>query len=111
MTPVGDKLMRFEFATATRIIFGPGTLSEVGPLASKIGKRALVVTGGTPSRAQPLFDLLDKQGISYECFTISGEPTVEVARAGTELARKTGCDVIIGIGGGSVLDTGKAISA
>jgi alcohol dehydrogenase class IV len=111
MTPVGNDLMRFEFATATRIIFGPGTLSEVGPLASKMGKRAFIVTGRTPSRAQPLFDLLDKQGIGYECFTISGEPTVEVARAGTELARKTGCDLIIGIGGGSVLDTGKAISA
>ncbi len=103
--------MRFEFATATRIIFGPGTLSEVGPIASKMGKHALVVTGRRPSRVQPLFDLLDKQEIGCECFAISGEPTIEVARAGTELAGKTGCDLIIGIGGGSVLDTGKAISA
>jgi alcohol dehydrogenase class IV len=103
--------MRFEFATAARIIFGPGTLSDIGAIASKMGSRALVVTGRSPSRAQPLFDLLDKQGIGCECFTISAEPTVEVARAGTERARKTGCEFIIGIGGGSVLDTGKAIAA
>jgi|FLYN01.1.fsa_nt_gi alcohol dehydrogenase class IV len=102
--------MRFEFATATRIIFGPGILGEVGPIAAKMGSRALVVTGRTPARAQPLFDLLDEQGISYECFAVGGEPTVEVARAGTELARKTGCDLLIGFGGGSVLDTGKAIA-
>ncbi len=102
--------MRFEFATATRIIFGPGTLNEIGAVAARMGKRALVVIGRTPSRAQPLFGLLDEQNIGYECFTVNGEPTVEVARAGTDMARRTGCDLIIGFGGGSVLDTGKAIA-
>jgi len=102
--------MRFEFATATRIIFGPGTLSEVSAIAPKLGSRALVVTTRTVSRAQPLFALLDKTGIAYECFAVDGEPTVETARAGTELACKTDCDLIIGFGGGSVLDTGKAIA-
>jgi alcohol dehydrogenase class IV len=103
--------MRFEFATPARIVFGPGTLSEIGTIASKMGKRALVITFTTPSMSQPLLSLLDQQGIGYECFTVSTEPTVELARAGTELASKTDCDLIIGMGGGSVLDTGKAISA
>jgi alcohol dehydrogenase class IV len=102
--------MRFEFATATRIIFGSGTLSEVSAIAPKLGSRALVVTTRTVSRAQPLFDLLDKAGIPYECFAVDGEPTVETARAGTELARQSACNLIIGFGGGSVLDMGKAIS-
>ena len=43
--------MRFEFATATRIIFGAGVLHEVGPLAAEMGRKALVVTGGSPERA------------------------------------------------------------
>ena len=48
--------MRFEFATATRIIFGPGTLKEIGSIAAEMGSRALVVTGSSPKRAQPLLD-------------------------------------------------------
>jgi len=54
---------RFEFATATRIIFGAGTLREVGPLAAEMGNRALVVTGRTIERATPLLDALTAQGI------------------------------------------------
>ncbi|MBC8447053.1 MAG: iron-containing alcohol dehydrogenase [Chloroflexi bacterium] len=103
--------MRFEFATATRIVFGAGTLREVGPLAAAMGSRALVVTGRTPARAQPLLDLLAAQGLKTVTFSVSGEPTTAVARQGTQRAREAGCDLIIGIGGGSVLDTGKAIAA
>jgi len=57
--------MRFEFTTATRIIFGAGTLREVGALAAEMGKRALVVTGQTIVRATPLLDALREQGIEY----------------------------------------------
>jgi alcohol dehydrogenase class IV len=111
--------MRFEFAAATRIIFGAGTLREVGPLAVKMGSRALVVMGRTalqgardkPARAAPLLAALATQGIDYLTFTIAGEPTTEVARLGTQGAREADCDLIIGFGGGSVLDTGKAIAA
>ena len=46
--------MRFEFATANRIIFGAGTLDEVGPIAAEMGNRALVVTGRSVDRAAPL---------------------------------------------------------
>ena len=119
--------MRFEFATATRIIFGPGTLGEVGSLAAEMGHRALVVTGrtalrqaqgellrqaqGESSRAQPLLDGLDAAGIEVVTYSVASEPTVEVARAGTQRAQETSCDLVIGFGGGSALDTGKAIAA
>ena len=111
--------MRFEFAAATRIIFGAGTLHEVGPLAAEMGRRALVVTGRTalrrardkPARAALLLAALAAQGINYLTFTVAGEPTTEVARMGTQGAREADCDLILGFGGGSVLDTGKAIAA
>jgi alcohol dehydrogenase class IV len=102
---------RFEFATATRIIFGAGTLRGVGPLARAMGRRALVVTGRTTERARPLLELLAAQEIGTVPFAVTGEPTTEVARLGTERARESGCDLIVGFGGGSTLDTGKAIAA
>lgn len=103
--------MRFEFATATRIIFGPGTLAEVAPLAAEMGCRALVVTGSTNERAAPLLDRLRKQGVDFVTFNVAGEPTTAVALAGVERAREAGCDFVIGMGGGSVLDTGKTVAA
>jgi len=103
--------MHFEFATATRIIFGPGTLREVGPIAAEMGRRALVVMGRTPQRAQPLLDLLSAQGLEAITFSVAGEPTTEVVRLGTQRAREANCDLIIGIGGGSVIDTAKSIAA
>ena len=103
--------MRFEFATATRIIFGAGTLREVGPIAAEMGRRALVVTGRTPARARPVLDALAAQGVDTITFSVAGEPTTEVVRLGTQRARETDCDLVIGFGGGSALDSGKAIAA
>ena len=67
--------MRFEFATATRIIFGRRTLREAGPIAAEMGSRALLVTGRSTERAAPLLDALTAQGIEAVTFTVSGEPT------------------------------------
>ncbi len=103
--------MRFEFATATRIIFGPGTLGEVGPLAAEMGSRALVVTGRTTARAKPLLGELAAQGIDIVTYSVTDEPTVGVARLGTQRAQEADCDLVVGFGGGSALDTGKAIAA
>jgi alcohol dehydrogenase class IV len=103
--------MRFEFATATRVIFGPGTLREVGPLACQMGHRALVVMGRSVERAAPLLDLLAAEGMGVVTFSVAGEPTTGVARQGIEQARQAACDLVIGYGGGSALDTGKAIAA
>lgn len=97
--------MRFEFATATRIIFGSGTIQEVAPRAAEIGHYAFVVTGRSLERAARLLEHLKKQGMEFIPFKVSAEPTTTIALAGVQLARQAGCDMVIGIGGGSVLDT------
>ncbi len=103
--------MRFEFATATRILFGPGVVSQVAPIAASLGHRSLVVVGQTAERAAPLLAQLKAQGIETSTFRVVGEPTVETVLAGLKQARDAACDLIIGMGGGSVIDTGKAVAA
>jgi alcohol dehydrogenase class IV len=103
--------LRFEFATATRIVFGAGSLRGLGPLAKELGQAALVVTGRTPSRAEPLLSLLHGQGIRGTTFSVSGEPEVETVRQGVALAKREQCELVISFGGGSALDAGKAIAA
>lgn len=103
--------MRFEFASSRRIIFGPGVLREISSFTTDLGSRALVVTGRTTDRAAPLLDMLDKTGINSELFSVHDEPTIEIVRQGIKLARREACDIVIGFGGGSPLDTGKAIAA
>jgi alcohol dehydrogenase class IV len=103
--------MRFEFATAETIIFGPGTLREVAPLARSLGGRALVVTGGTPARAEALLHSLEEQGVETVVFPVAGEPQVDTVLAGVELAVTERCDLVIGFGGGAALDAGKAVAA
>ena len=103
--------MRFEFASATRIIFGPGTISEAVSLSGQMGKRAFVVTGSTIKRAAPLLEHLGKQGTDYVTFNVTGEPTTTIAAEAVQAARRAGCDLVISIGGGSVLDTGKVVAA
>lgn len=103
--------MRFEFATASRIVFGVGALKEVGALAAGFGRRAFVVVGRSGERATPLLDGLKAAGVEAVTFTVAGEPTTALVREGTAQAHAAGCDLLIGIGGGSVLDAGKAIAA
>jgi alcohol dehydrogenase class IV len=104
-------MLRFEFATATRIVFGEGALREAGPMAKEFGRRALIVTGRSAVRARGLNQLLDEQGIAHSTLTTFGEPTIQDVRQGVQRARREGCDFIVGFGGGSAIDTGKAIAA
>jgi alcohol dehydrogenase class IV len=102
--------MRFEFATAGRIIFGPGTHEECGPLASELGKRALVVHGSNAVRTRPLLASLEAAHIEYSCFEVRSEPTVEQIADGVNQARLAKSEIVIGFGGGSVIDSAKAIA-
>jgi len=102
--------MRFEFATATRIVFGPGTLSEAGALVAPWGRKALVVTGMHPERAQPLRDSLDRLGVGSEVFPIEGEPTISAVQSALEVARDYGTELVVGFGGGSAIDAAKAVA-
>lgn len=104
-------MTHFEFATATRILFGSGTLNEIGKIAAEFGNKALVVVGGAVERASPLLDLLKNQEIQTSIFQVLHEPSVELAIAGVEQARRENCEMIISFGGGSAIDAGKAIAA
>ncbi|HUQ91899.1 MAG TPA: iron-containing alcohol dehydrogenase [Bryobacteraceae bacterium] len=96
--------MYFEFSTAARVIFGAGSIREVRGAAKGMGSRALVVTGSTPERASCLN--LSNQVV----FPIRGEPRIERIREGVRLAHEEQCDFVIGLGGGSAMDAGKAIA-
>jgi alcohol dehydrogenase class IV len=104
-------MINFEFATAGRIVFGSGSLFDLGPLVANLGQHALVVVGGTNLRAGPLLDLLSNHKLGHAIFNVVGEPTVDTVRRGVQQAIKEHCDLVIGLGGGSVLDSGKAIAA
>ncbi len=115
--------MRFEFTTASRIMFGAGTIKELGEIASRMGRRVLLATnqlGGQAGktlldtlveRGKPVVEWLSAQGMETITFSVPGEPTIGLVRAGVELARREAVDLVIGIGGGSAMDTGKAIAA
>ena len=103
--------MRFEFATACRVVFGPGTSAEVASLAAEMGRHPLVVTGRNTDRAAPLINALEKRGMDITRFQVTEEPTIDTALSVIQKARQTERDLVIGIGGGSVIDVGKVAAA
>ena len=105
-----------EFYAPGKIIFGPGGLSQVGVEAKKLGSIALITLGSSAMRKSGTLDrlihLLIENNLKYVIYeNIPSDPTVETVDSGTSVARKGGCNLVIALGGGSVMDTGKAISA
>lgn len=103
--------MSFEFATANRILFGPGQFGELPELARKHGRSALLVIGSSSERSDALRRHLIARGVSITPFHVRGEPTMELANEGAAQTRYHTCDSVIGFGGGSVIDAAKAIAA
>lgn len=103
--------MRFEFTTAGRIVFGQGSVGEVVDAAPALGRRCLMVTGRSPHRWKSLVDRLGNRGVATEIFAVAQEPTTGTVLSGIAAAREHRCDCVIAVGGGSVIDTGKAIAA
>ena len=103
----------FEFATATRIVFGAGKLKGLPALARELQPklaRVLLVTGSSPARSAALQEQLTQQGLQVQALRVTKEPTVEWVRA--QLAQPEHADVqlVIAVGGGSVIDAGKALA-
>jgi alcohol dehydrogenase class IV len=97
----------FEFATAGRIVVGIGRAAELPDVLAGLGTRVLVCTGASPARHQ---ELLAGLRLPAAVFAVAGEPTIDLARAGLVVAREHRADVVAAIGGGSVIDTAKAVA-
>lgn len=107
--------MDFTYYQPTEIRFGKGKVNEVGEAAAALGKTALVVTVPLFPEIQTGFDKMVKSikdaGLPvYHYDRVIPNPTVQSMDAGVEFAREKGVDVVIGYGGGSSMDTAKAIA-
>ena len=103
--------MPFEFISVPRLRFGPGTFDEIGAMVRECGRRAIVVGGRSPGRANRVVERLNQAGVSSCTFSVPTEPDVECATKGAEAAREFRADVVVGVGGGSAIDAAKAIAA
>ncbi len=103
--------MHFEFATAGRIIFGRHSLSGAVPVIVEQGSRLLLLTGRNGQRAAFLKAELETRGCDIISFSACGEPTLALVQEAVKTARDARCSVIVGFGGGSVIDLGKAVAA
>ncbi len=107
--------MGFEFSTAQKIVFGRGALSKLPALCLPLGRRFFIVAGGSVTRTGAVDTLAEglRHGGAecrvYAC--VSGEPTVKSVDEAVGAAKQADADAVIGIGGGSALDTAKAAAA
>ncbi|MFZ3071533.1 MAG: iron-containing alcohol dehydrogenase [Anaerolineaceae bacterium] len=103
--------MKFEFATAQRIIFGPGAAKDIGKLSQQFGRQALLVCGSGAVSLEPVLISLAEAEMSVSQFKVTNEPEVATITAGLEVGKRGDCVVVIAVGGGSVIDTAKTIAA
>lgn len=103
--------MKIDFSTANRIIFGKGEFRKIPDLIKGWGSRAFVIRGNDPSYGKELFDVIENLNLEIDFFVVSKEPDVDMLFKAVQLARKSQSDFVIGFGGGSVIDTGKAVAA
>jgi alcohol dehydrogenase class IV len=107
--------MNFDYQLPVNLIFGRGRIRELGIQTAKFGKKALLVTGGSSAKKSGLLDkaiaYLNEAGIETVLFDgVPQNPLTSDVYKGVDIFLKNGCDIAVGIGGGSVLDTTKAIA-
>lgn len=103
--------MQIDFATAGRIIFGAGKRRDLAQIARGMGKKAFLVRSKSQTGALELAEQLKSAGIDCVDHIVQGEPKTTSIQTAVEKARAEQCDFVIGMGGGSVIDTGKAVAA
>ena len=107
--------MNFQFSLPVNLIFGRGKAEKVGEIAAKYGKKALIVTGANSTKKSGLLDrtieYLKRSGVESVVFDkVKQNPLTTTATEGAEYAKAERCDVVIGLGGGSIMDCAKAIA-
>lgn len=106
--------MQFQFTFPTKVIFGYETIEEIGIQTSALGKKAMIVTGRSSRKNGVLTkvqEILKEQGVESVVFDeATANPLAETAELGARRCVEYGCDVVIGLGGGSMLDAAKGIA-
>lgn len=104
----------FSVSGLPSIIFGEGTRKRLPQLAAEFGSKALVITGGRSFVATPHWQALQKSlqaaGVQFDHAVVDGEPSPALVDDMAARFRRANVDVVIGIGGGSVLDAAKAVA-
>lgn len=106
----------FQFYSPVKVLFGEGTYLQVGQVCKKLGKRALIVTTRGTSQRSPLIKNIQRKlkAANINSYVYDGvipETTVEMVEEGASLGKKLKVDLILGVGGGSSIDTAKGIAA
>lgn len=107
--------MKFNYNLPVNLLFGRGRINEVGIEVAKCGKKALIVTGRSSTKKSGLLDktinLLEEAKVEYEIFDkVEQNPLTTTVYEGVDVIKETGCDVILGLGGGSIMDAAKSIA-
>lgn len=107
--------MKFNYNLPVNLLFGRGRVNEIGLEVAKYGKKALIVTGRTSTKKSGLLDkaksLLEEAKVEYEVFDkVEQNPLTTTVYEGVEVIKETGCDIILGLGGGSIMDAAKSIA-
>lgn len=107
--------MNFNYNLPVNLVFGRGRVKEVGQIALKYGNKALIVTGRNSTKKSGLLDrtikYLKESNVDYAVFDkVSQNPLTTTAQEGAQIAKSENCNVIIGLGGGSIMDCAKAIA-
>lgn len=103
------------FRTPQQIIFGSGAVKQVGDIARRLGERVMVISGARSARAsgalQTVADSLTEAGLTVTLFErVGNEPTVQLVNEAIQEARRRQCNVFVGLGGGSPIDTAKCVA-
>ena len=104
----------FEVARLPRLVVGPGRIAEVPALVAAFGRSALLVTGARSFRESAAWTVLvaslEEAGLGWDHVAVAGEPSPELVDGAVAARRADPPEVVVGIGGGSALDTAKAIA-
>ncbi len=105
-----EEITSFSFTTSSQIIFKSKAIFDLKIHIPKFGSKVFLVTNKTFSVNNPVEKILDENNIRYTNFVVHGEPTEELVSSGVNQYKQSSAEMVVAIGGGSVLDTGKAIA-